>query len=245
MDGTGIDKGQSGPVGLYVGDAFDLNTRICLGFCVYWSDGRLEICADEASGALDDAKVGVEEQAPTVRKIAPDISPQNTTGDGLIALETLQRVLDQARVQGLRPKLEAPIAPQTCSEEDARPQGSNARRQHSMKVILKDYAFEMFLGIHAFEKVLKQRVLVSVEVETREPSDFWDYDRLVLFIEGHLKGSRIATQEELCERIAAFAEQGPALKSLTVRSKKPDIFASAEFVGIERRFEYDEQQNPS
>ena len=114
------------------------------------------------------------------------------------------------------------------------------RHRKATKIILKDYCVEMFLGLHDFEKEKPQRVLLSVSIELEDPDAFWDYDLLVAFLEGEISGSQIETQEELCERLIAFVENGPSLRSVVVQTKKPDIFRSAGFVSLEQRVEYEE-----
>lgn len=114
------------------------------------------------------------------------------------------------------------------------------RHRKETKIILRDYCVEMFLGLHDFEKEKPQRVLLSVSIELEDPDAFWDYDLLVAFLEGEISGSQIETQEELCERLIAFVENGPNLRSVVVQTKKPDIFRSAGFVSLEQRVEYEE-----
>lgn len=114
------------------------------------------------------------------------------------------------------------------------------RHRKETKIILRDYCVEMFLGLHDFEKEKPQRVLLSVSIELEDPDAFWDYDLLVAFLEGEISGSQIETQEELCERLIAFVENGPNLRSVVVQTKKPDIFRSAGFVSLEQRVEYQE-----
>ena len=114
------------------------------------------------------------------------------------------------------------------------------RHRKATKIILKDYCVEMFLGLHDFEKEKPQRVLLSVSIELEDPEAFWDYDLLAAFLEGEISGSHTETQEELCERLIAFVENGPILRSVVVQTKKPDIFRSAGFVSLEQRVEYEE-----
>lgn len=116
---------------------------------------------------------------------------------------------------------------------------NQSRREKDCQiVIVKDYGIPMYLGLHEHEKKSTQNVLLSVELEVVDRTQFWDYDRLVDYLENDLRDARIETQEELCDRIVSFVEHGPALRRLIVQSKKPDVFKNARFVSIERRLNY-------
>jgi len=118
--------------------------------------------------------------------------------------------------------------------------GKNQHRRSidGQRIILKDYSIQMYLGLHGFEQEQQQRVFVSVELETADPEEFWNYDQLVEFFENTLKGSRISTQEKLCESIIEFVEDGPLLNFLRVQTKKPDVFRQAIYVSLERSISY-------
>ncbi len=109
-----------------------------------------------------------------------------------------------------------------------------ARSVDRTTIRLEGYEFEMYLGLHDFEKKAMQRVKLSISVELLGAHSFWDYDPLVAFIERNLVGASIETQEELCERVIAFVEKDPNVAAISVRSAKPDIFSKAEYVGLER-----------
>lgn len=112
------------------------------------------------------------------------------------------------------------------------------RVSQSTSIVLQDYAVEMFLGIHDFEKKRQQRVLLSVSLELQDPSNFWNYDRLIEHFQDAISGARVETQEELCEMIIKFVEDGPPLNSVVVQTKKPDVYNEAEFISVRRRVVY-------
>ena len=112
------------------------------------------------------------------------------------------------------------------------------RERDCQRVIVKDYGIPMYLGLHEHEKKTTQMVLLSVEIEVVDRTQFWDYDRLISYLEKDLRNARIETQEELCDQIVSFVEDGPSLRRLIVQSKKPDIFKNAKFVSIERCLNY-------
>jgi len=91
------------------------------------------------------------------------------------------------------------------------------RTVDTQRIILEDYSIQMFLGLHDFEQKQQQRVLVSVELETADPEEFWNYDQLVEFFENVLRGSHISTQEKLCESIIEFVEDGPLLNLVKIK----------------------------
>ncbi|MFN3291901.1 MAG: dihydroneopterin aldolase [Gemmobacter sp.] len=93
----------------------------------------------------------------------------------------------------------------------------------------------MVIGLHDFEKVAPQRVVISVQVLTADvagdAAGYVDYDAIV----GHIRaraGTTIETQEELVRGIHAFVTGLPHVQAARVSSRKPDIFADCAWVGV-------------
>lgn len=100
---------------------------------------------------------------------------------------------------------------------------------------IRDQEVGIVIGLHEFETHAPQRVLVSVQVLTEEVSgtaqNFVDYDAIAAHIRS-LAGTRVETQEDLIRGIHAFVLRLPGVAAARVSSKKPDIFADCDWVGL-------------
>ncbi len=100
--------------------------------------------------------------------------------------------------------------------------------------ILDSLELTMRLGIHPGEVDTPQRVRLSVWMEVdygaRAPADrieaAVDYDFIRLGIH-ELAERHFALQETLCEAVAALCFHDPRVRSVRVRSIKPDIYPDA------------------
>jgi dihydroneopterin aldolase len=105
---------------------------------------------------------------------------------------------------------------------------------NNFKVILEDLEIKMYLGIHDFEKINPQRVLICAEMDFEAmsvgKSDIFDYDRVVDFIRSFSLTS-IETQEELVKSIHDFVMSLGAI-SAKIYSRKPDVYGDCKSIGI-------------
>ena len=99
--------------------------------------------------------------------------------------------------------------------------------------ILDGLELHMRLGIHPDEVETPQRVRLSVWMEIdygAPPADrieeAVDYDYVRLGIHS-LAGTHFALQETLCETVASLCFRDPRVRSVRVRSVKPDIYPDA------------------
>lgn len=103
------------------------------------------------------------------------------------------------------------------------------------KIALEELEIKMFLGLHDFERVAPQRVLVSAEIAVTgfagSARDYFDYDRVADHIRS-FAGQHIETQEELVMRIHRFITGLEGVTGATVASKKPDVYPDARAVGV-------------
>lgn len=94
---------------------------------------------------------------------------------------------------------------------------------------------EIIIGLHEFERHAPQKVVVSVQVLTTDlagnAGSFMDYDAIVAHIRSYA-GQRVATQEELVLAIHSYVSGLPHVSRARVCSRKPDIFADVEWVGL-------------
>jgi 7,8-dihydroneopterin aldolase/epimerase/oxygenase len=109
------------------------------------------------------------------------------------------------------------------------------------RILLENLEVRADIGFHDFEIGTPQRLLITVEILLDEGTDpigderehAWNYDFVREEIMALVTGRRFNLQETLVrsifERIAAVK----GVKSLRVRSMKPDIYDDADGVGIE------------
>ncbi|MHA6721013.1 dihydroneopterin aldolase [Sphingomonas sp. RS6] len=90
------------------------------------------------------------------------------------------------------------------------------------------------LGIHPEERAAPQRVRIDVSMICSYPARpedridaVVDYDRLREGIHELVAGRHFELQETLCEEISALAMRDPRVRSVIVRTTKPDIYPDA------------------
>lgn len=114
-------------------------------------------------------------------------------------------------------------------------------RDH-VRVILRDVHVEVSIGLHPWEQLRPQRLVVNVELWAYAPPRYTpqdtsliiDYDRLRDAIrEDWPKRSHVPLLEPLAEELLDICFENPNVAAARVRLEKPDIFAEARGVGIE------------
>ena len=97
------------------------------------------------------------------------------------------------------------------------------------------------IGFHHFEVGAPQRLLISVEVwldAADLPRDdtvdnAWNYDHLKVEVERIAVAKRFNLQETLVAELYEWIAARKGVRALRVSTRKPDIYASAEGVGVE------------
>jgi dihydroneopterin aldolase len=114
-------------------------------------------------------------------------------------------------------------------------------RDH-VRMVLRDLVVEVKVGLHPWEQLRPQRLVVNVEAwayvaapYTHEDTDsILDYDRLRDVIrEDWPKRPHVKLLEPLAEELIQLCFAHPAVEAARVRLEKPDIFSEALGVGIE------------
>lgn len=117
------------------------------------------------------------------------------------------------------------------------PQLSNCRR-----IFLRNYALDVNIGIHDFERRGAQRVVINVDLfvdlaQTTPHQDkifeVVDYDFIRQSIRGRIGQGHINLQETLCDDIARTLLAHPAVRAVRVSTEKPDVYPESEGVGVE------------
>lgn len=111
----------------------------------------------------------------------------------------------------------------------------------SARIILDSLAIELDVGFHDFEIGAPQRLLVGVEIWLEDvaapaednPASAWNYDVIRQLVENIAKDGRFNLQETFAHRLFERLAAHRGVNALRVRTMKPDIYASANGVGIE------------
>ena len=118
----------------------------------------------------------------------------------------------------------------------------------STKLFLRDFAVEVEIGIHEFEKAAAQRVLISIEMDVDGGSDaaseigdddiaaVLDYDFLRREILALIAGRRFNLQETLCRSIVEIVARRPQVHAALVSIRKPDVYPDCAAVGVEMTY---------
>ena len=111
----------------------------------------------------------------------------------------------------------------------------------SRKISLENLEVKADIGFHEHEVGAPQRLLISVDIwlgdETHpsvdEKAAAWDYDFIRNEVIRLATARRYNLQETLVREIFDRIGSVQGVTALTVSSKKPDIYADADAVGIE------------
>jgi dihydroneopterin aldolase len=110
------------------------------------------------------------------------------------------------------------------------------------RLFLRDYAVNMNIGVHDFEKRGEQRVLINVDLYVplalSTPSndtldEVVDYDFIRRSILERLARGHIHLQETLCDDVLALMLAHPKVRAARVSSEKPDVYPDCDAVGCE------------
>lgn len=110
------------------------------------------------------------------------------------------------------------------------------------RMFLKNYALNMNIGVHDFEKKGEQRVIVNIDVyvalQDSSPthdqlSEVVDYDFMRDTIGRIIARGHIQLQETLCDEIARGILEHPLVLATRVSTEKPDVYPDCDGVGVE------------
>ncbi len=117
------------------------------------------------------------------------------------------------------------------------PQLSDCRR-----VFLRNYALDVNIGIHDFEKHAAQRIIINVDLfvplaDTTPLNDkideVVDYDFIRETVKKRIGRGHINLQETLCDDIAHALLTHPQVRAVRVSTEKPDVYPDCDAVGVE------------
>lgn len=113
-----------------------------------------------------------------------------------------------------------------------------------MRLFLRQLAVQCRIGIHDFERLGPQRVLVDIDVwVSRElgeragrsdmVGDTLDYDRVRELVHDLAGADRYNTQEAFCWHVLQACMSLEPVRAARVATSKPDVYPDAASVGIE------------
>ena len=111
-------------------------------------------------------------------------------------------------------------------------------------LFLQNYEVNVSIGIHDFEKIAKQRIIISEEIKVSNSlasnddniEKVLDYDFLRREINQLIEDRHFNLQETLCRSILDLIKIRPEVKSAYVSVHKPDVYQNCEGVGVRMKY---------
>ena len=109
------------------------------------------------------------------------------------------------------------------------------------KIFLKDMAVSLSIGIHDFEKLKRQNVLINIELDL-DPNlriledtiaETVDYDFLRTSVVNLSNSAHFHLQETFCEKILALCLDHEGVLAARISSEKTDVYPDCTSVGFE------------
>jgi dihydroneopterin aldolase len=110
------------------------------------------------------------------------------------------------------------------------------------RIFLREVLVDANIGIHAFEKVGPQKLVISVDLFVPlalstplhdKIHEVLDYDFVRSTVRQRIEQGHINLQETLVDDIARALLAHPSVAAVRVASEKPDVYADVEAVGVE------------
>ena len=110
------------------------------------------------------------------------------------------------------------------------------------RLFLRDYAVNINIGVHDFEKRGEQRVLINVDLYVPlavstpthdELHEVVDYDFIRSQVARRIERGHIHLQETLCDDVLALMLAHPKVRAARVSTEKPDVYPDCAAVGCE------------
>jgi 7,8-dihydroneopterin aldolase/epimerase/oxygenase len=116
------------------------------------------------------------------------------------------------------------------------------RLQGCRRLFLRNHEVRVDIGIHDFEKLAPQRVLINVDLyvplaHTTPRQDrieeVVDYDFVRREVAARIAQGPIALQETLADDLLARLLAHPGVRAARVSTEKPDVYPDCDAVGVE------------
>jgi dihydroneopterin aldolase len=118
----------------------------------------------------------------------------------------------------------------------------NSLLSHCRRLFVKDLEVLARIGIHDFELLAAQRLLINVDLyvglqATSPKSDsideVVDYDFIRQVVLARIQKGHIHLQETLCDELAEEFLQNPQVLAVQLSTRKPDVYSDCAAVGVE------------
>jgi 7,8-dihydroneopterin aldolase/epimerase/oxygenase len=115
-------------------------------------------------------------------------------------------------------------------------------QQQCRKIFLKNYVLPVNIGVHDFEKMAAQRIVINVELYVSlkqstpigdDLGEVLDYDFIRETLKTIVAKGHIQLQETLCDAFMIALMLNPLVMAARVSSEKPDVYPDCDAVGIE------------
>ena len=118
---------------------------------------------------------------------------------------------------------------------------SKQKYKYKRKVIIKDLILKIFVGIHDYEKIKKQRVKFNLEItsnpdlmpEKKDLNTIINYEKIINDIKKLTKNKHHELLENLAESLFDQIFKNNNVKKINLKIEKLDIIKEAGSVGIE------------
>jgi 7,8-dihydroneopterin aldolase/epimerase/oxygenase len=113
---------------------------------------------------------------------------------------------------------------------------------HCRRLFLHDFAVPVPMGVHDFEKLAPQRVLINVELyvplaqstpQRDRIDEVLDYDFIRESVQQRVALGHIELQETLCDDLLKMMLAHPLVYAARVSTQKPDVYPDCASVGCE------------
>jgi 7,8-dihydroneopterin aldolase/epimerase/oxygenase len=110
------------------------------------------------------------------------------------------------------------------------------------RLFLRDYTVNIDIGVHDFEKLAPQRVLINVDLyvpmalstpRADELVEVVDYDFIRSSVLARVAQGHIQLQETLADDVLKLMLAHPRVRAARVSTAKPDVYADCAAVGVE------------
>ena len=119
---------------------------------------------------------------------------------------------------------------------------NHPRLMDCRRVFLRNFAININIGVHDFEKQGEQRVLINVDLyvplsvstpQADELEEVLDYDFIRSSVQQRVSRGHIQLQETLADDLLATMLAHPRVRAACVSTAKPDVYPDCESVGVE------------
>ena len=113
---------------------------------------------------------------------------------------------------------------------------------HCRRLFVKDLEVLARIGIHDFELLAAQRLLIDIDLyvnlEATSPkadsiAEVVDYDFIRQVVLARIQKGHIHLQETLCDELAKEFLQNPQVLAVQLSTRKPDVYTDCAAVGVE------------